>query len=388
MGQEKSGECISPERIHFVATPGALRRAVSGIRDHREIAVDVEADSMFHFQEKVCLIQIATQQSVSIIDPLSCGDLSSLGPVFGDKQIRKIFHGSDFDVRSLYRDFGIDIRHLFDTELAARFLGLKESSLESLLASRFNVRLDKRFQRKDWSKRPLPDEMVAYAAGDVLHLIPLAHQLEAELESRNRLTWVEEECFHLSRVRPLNHQEQPLFLSIKGAGRLPPAKLAVLEKLLQFRRRIAEEKDRPLFKVVSNSALLKIAADLPQTLESLQETTAVSTAQIRMYGLSILEAVHSGLRTPKKDLPRYPRKSSPRLPAMVPHRVQALRAWRDCQADTLGMDPGLVINKTLIQAIAMENPSDVKALDRIPELRIWRKVAFGKSIVDTLKQVS
>jgi ribonuclease D len=370
-----------------VATPGALERAASGIRDQREIAVDVEADSMFHFQEKVCLIQIATQRTVFIIDPLSCGDLSPLGPVFGDEEIRKIFHGSDFDVRSLYRDFGIDIRHLFDTELAARFLGIKESSLEALLASRFNVRLDKRFQRKDWSKRPLPEDMIAYAAGDVLHLIPLAHQLETELESRNRLKWVEEECHHLSRVRPLNNQEEPLFLSIKGAGRLPPPKLAVLEKLLRFRRKIAEEKDRPLFKVVSNRALLKVAADLPQTLEALQETNTISTSQIRMYGKSILEAVNAGLKIPKKDLPRYPRKSSPRLPAVVPRRVQALKAWRDRQADTLGMDPGLVINKTMIQAIAMENPCDVKALDRIPELRLWRKRAFGKAIVDTLKPV-
>ena len=95
------------------------------------IGVDLEADSMFHYQEKVCLLQISTQRVNLLIDPLSVEDLSPLAPVFADVRIRKILHGSDYDIRSLYRDFGIQVHSLFDTQIAARFLGIRETSLAS-----------------------------------------------------------------------------------------------------------------------------------------------------------------------------------------------------------------------------------------------------------------
>lgn len=385
MGQEKNQTIPVPGSIRFVATVKALEAAVSHLKTRTEMAVDVEADSMFHFREKVCLIQIATTDTVFIIDPLSMNTLSSIEPLFKSQKIRKIFHGADYDVRSLYRDFGIDIHNLFDTELASRFLGLKETGLEALLAERFDVQLDKRFQRKDWSRRPLPEEMVTYAAGDVRYLIALAGQLEAELRERRRLSWVQEECFHLSRVRPASNNDHPLFTTVKGAGRLRPEKLAVLESLLKLRRRIAEEKDRPLFKVLSSRSLLKIAVESPKTPEALEASGALSKKQIKMYGDPVLEAIHAGLAVSKNKLPVYPRKPTPHLPPTVPKRVQALKAWRDRKAEALNMDPGLVINNALIQAIAIERPLHVEALDNISELRLWRKRAFGQSIVQIIR---
>ena len=123
---------------------------VSALLRSKRIGVDLEADSMHHYREKVCLIQIADDKQCVVIDPLRIGDLSPLKPVFADPKIQKVFHGSDYDIRSLYRDFQISICNLFDTELACRFLGFRESGLESVLHRRFDVQLDKKFQRRDW----------------------------------------------------------------------------------------------------------------------------------------------------------------------------------------------------------------------------------------------
>ena len=184
------------------------------------IAFDLEADSMYHFQEKVCLIQIATDTVTLVIDPLKLDDLSPLKPVMANPRIRKVLHGADYDIRSLYRDFNIAVRNLFDTELASRFLGIRESGLDAVLQARFGVHLDKKYQRKDWSKRPLPQAMMDYAAGDVHHLLPLAALLENELLAKGRLSWVREECDVLRQVRSPEQNNAPLFLHFKGAGRL------------------------------------------------------------------------------------------------------------------------------------------------------------------------
>ena len=134
-----------------------LEKMARSLEKETSVAVDLEADSMYHYQEKVCLVQIATEKISVVIDPLAIKDLSPLKPFFSNPDIQKIFHGADYDIRSLYRDFDIKINNLFDTELACRFLGIKETGLQAVLKMFFNVNVDKKYQKKDWSKRPLPE---------------------------------------------------------------------------------------------------------------------------------------------------------------------------------------------------------------------------------------
>src|SRR4030066_146414 len=213
------------------------------------IGVDLEADSLYHYFEKVCLIQIATESASYVMDPLALRDLSALHPVLSNPRIRKVFHGADYDIRSLYRDFRVEVENLFDSQLACKFLGLRETGLEALLRSRFHVELNKKYQRADWSQRPLSPEMVEYAAMDGMYLITLARMLEAELEVKGRLSWVEEECLFLSKVRFTLPSHAPLYLKVKGAY-LPAARIhAVLAALLEFREAQAQKSDLPSFMV-------------------------------------------------------------------------------------------------------------------------------------------
>jgi ribonuclease D len=361
-----------------------LEKFAGRLEKQKIIGVDLEADSMYHFKEKVCMIQIATRHATAVIDPLQIKNLSVLKPVFRRADIQKIFHGADYDVRSLYRDFRISVNNLFDTELAYRFLGFKESGLEAVLKKRFNVHLNKKYQRKDWSKRPLPKEMIAYAAKDVHYLMPLAKSLHQELKLKGRLSWVEEECTYLSRVRAADTNSGPLFPGFKGAGKLGPRGLAVLEELLQLRKKIARQQDRPLFRIIGNRSILTLAEMRPQSIGKLLKAEALGTKQVDRYGKGIIAATKKALRIPAKDLPKYPRKTAPHVPAIVARRVRELRNWRDNLAKHLQIDPAIVCTKALISALAVQRPLTLSSLSKIKELKNWQATEFGSDFIDIL----
>lgn len=365
-----------------------FEKMVRSVEKEKVVAVDLEADSMYHYQEKVCLIQIATEKISVVIDPLAIKDLSPLKPFFSNPDIQKIFHGADYDVRSLYRDFKIRINNLFDTELASRFIGIKETGLQAVLKMFFNVNVDKKYQKKDWSKRPLPREMMAYASKDVMYLLPLARMLIDKLKKIDRMTWVLEECEDLSNVRPVLSNEAPLFMKFKGAGRLKSRSLAVLEALLQFRKRVAEKKDRPFFKIIGNESMMKITTARPVTLRRLKSTNALSGRQISMYGSDLIKVVAKTLKTPESELPVFPSKKPPVLPNGVPAKIKALKSWRALKASALRIDPGLLCNNALITAIAVKNPGDRKSLETVKEMKNWQKQVFGTEIIRVLKKTS
>jgi len=371
----------------YVDRPEDLARVAHGLCGRARIAVDLEADSMFHYQERVCLIQLAVEGQGYLVDPLALPDLDALKPAFGDPAILKIFHGADYDIRSLYRDFTMDVGPIFDTELASRFLGYTHSGLEAMVKKLLDVDLDKRFQRKDWSQRPLPPAMVAYALGDACYLLPLAEILEKALKDKGRWAWVREECDLLSRVRPATDNGDPLFLRFKGAGRLKPRELAVLENLLHFRDRMARRKDRPWFKIMGSAPLLAVAQKQPQSFKALEKTRALSRRQLQMYGDAMVACVQEALSLDQRDLPVYPRRRAPKPDPAFAERMQVLKQWRDDVADRLELDGALLCNKALMGRIVGVQPLGLEELGRVEGLRKWQLAEFGPQIVDVLSKV-
>ena len=371
----------------IIDTVTGLEKIVKSFEREKAIAVDLEADSMFHFKEKVCLIQVAAKNRSIVIDPLQIKDLSSLKSIFAGHHIQKIFHGADYDVRSLFRDFNIETNNLFDTELACRFLGIKETGLEAVLKKFFKISLDKKYQKKDWSKRPLQQEMLDYAARDVIYLVPMAEILEKELDNKGRLSWVHEECDYLSKVRPALSDDEPLFLKFKGAGRLKPRSLAVLEALLQFRKKVAGKKDKPLFKIIGNNDLMKITLARPVTLQGLKGTKALSNRQVSIYGKALVETINKAIKIPEDKLLVYPRKKAPVLSHRVPKRVEELKKWRYEKAKELEVDSAIICNNALITSIAVLNPSNSNSLETIKNMKSWQKQEFGKEIIAALSKV-
>jgi ribonuclease D len=373
--------------FQWIDTRQGLRQVVDCFKNQKAIGVDMEMDSMFHYREKICLIQMATEKHTFIIDPLKIPNMSLIKPLFENIRIKKVFHGADYDVRSMFRDFGIAINNLFDTELASRFMGVQHTSLESVLNSRFDVVLDKRYQKKDWSQRPLPEHMLAYGARDACFLVPLARELEKELRQKKRLAWVKEECEWLSRVRAAANDEDPLFLNFKGAGRLKPKDLVVLEALLQYRHRVAMAKDRPLFKTIGNAALLTLANRKPISLKQLNATRALSTKQTKQYGPKLIATIEAALKIPADQHPVYPRRRAPSLKPVVSKHIRELKAWRDAKAAALEIDASLVLTKLLIYDIAKKNPGSIQQIKAIEGLRNWRVREFGREIIALLNNL-
>ena len=248
----------------FIARPHALARLVEELADEPVIAVDTEANGLYAYREQVCLIQFSTSKADYLVDSLALDDLSPLAPVLGNPEIEKVFHASEYDLIILHQDFGFSVAGLFDTMIAARILGVDAIGLGSILEDRFGVRVNKKYQRANWGQRPIPREMMTYAQIDTHFLLPLRDQMKAELEERGRWPLAVEDFRRISKVDSLNHRDgvDDCF-RIKGAHELNPQRAAVLKELCKFRDQKASSLDRPLFKVISDRALLQIAEAAP-----------------------------------------------------------------------------------------------------------------------------
>ncbi len=369
----------------FVNEWSKLCEIVEDLEMETAIGVDLEADSMFHYYEKVCLLQISSSSQNYLIDPLAVGDVSPLKALFADKSIRKIFHGADYDIRSLYRDFEIEVNSLFDTQIAATFLGIRETGLANLLNDRFNVTMEKKYQKSDWSKRPLPEPMLDYAAQDSFYLMPLAYMLENELRKKGRIICVEEECERLSKVRAVRNDHDPFFLKFKGAGKFDSRSLTVLEAILKFRDEMARNLDRPHFKVLGNSQITKIVWIRPKNLKNINDHNCLSPKQISGFGRPLLKIIKEALSIPEDKLLVYPKKKGRRIGAKVAKRVKILKEWRELRATQLGLDPSLVSPNSQIQAVALKNPQTREDLDEIKEMKNWQRRVFGDEICSCLK---
>ncbi len=368
----------------FIESDGELRQICNDLNKENIIGMDLEADSMHCFKEKICLIQIAAQGGAFLVDPFLIKDFSPLVTLLENKDIIKIFHGADFDVRSLDREHGVEIENLFDTEIACRFLNIRERGLAALLKENFNVHVDKKFQKVDWSQRPLKEDMIAYSVGDVAHLFELYTRLRDRLEKSNRLSWAKEEFEALARVRYESNHQLPLFKKFKGSGKMDNRSLAVLENLLQVRMDIAEKKDQPLFKIISSQSILALTTHKPQNIEEMISIKALSKKQANMYGSLCKEAIASAQALPHGDLPSYPKTSKPKKDPQALERIKRLKKMREKQSISIGMEPGFLINNHLITAIAFENPTSLEELLEKTDIRNWQKEALGNEIMKTL----
>ena len=351
------------------------------------LALDTESNSLHSYRERVCLIQIATAGDIFLLDPLAGNDLSALGSLLANPSITKVFHGSDYDVRCLHRDYGFTVSSLFDTERAARFLGSSKTNLSSLLESFLGVGIPKSraLQTSDWARRPLSPLALEYAANDVRYLPELASGLQRHLVKARRLDWVMEECRRMEQVRhaPADPPEAAM-LRIKGSSQLGPRGLAVLKELFFFREEEARRMNCPPFRVLTNEALL-ILADSPGT--DLHKVRGLTSGIARQAGDRMREAIQRGMCGPGVSRPPQP-KNNPWEPE-AQARLQLLKRWRSRRAASLGLEPALVWPAASLERLALRwNGSTAESPDgRAPEVRNWQRREFSQELRKALVQV-
>ena len=373
--------------MNYIKTPQALAEAIAALSREPRVAADTEAASFHRYRDRIFLIQLSSPTRTEIIDPLALADLSPVGTLLGNAAVEKIFHDADYDLRTLDRDYGFRARRLFDTRIAAQLAGEPAVGLAALLEKYVGVKLAKEHQKADWSRRPLPAAMLAYAAADTEHLPALREALRARLLALGRLAWAEEEFTHLEDLRWTGTAVgEDGFLRIKGGKTLPPRQLATLRELYAWRESVAAEQDRATFRIIGNDALLAVAKALPRAAADLRGIVGLPDSLASRHGTALVGAVQRALALPERELPRVERTPrQPRDPA-VEARVERLKAARNRVAAELGLDPGILAARSSLEAVARAQPlpKDRAGLARGGELRRWQVEALGDALLGAL----
>jgi ribonuclease D len=367
----------------WIRTSAEVAELAAGLRGSRALALDTESDSLHHHREKVCLVQLASDNGHAVlIDPLAGADLAPLGALFADPAVAKVLHGADYDVTTLKRDFGFTFAGLFDTMIAARVLGLPEIGLAAVAAAELGIVLSKDSQKDDWSRRPLTPTQERYALADVEHLLGLRDRLVEKLTAAGRLDWVREECDAVAELVAARRERDPeAWQKVKGARQLSRRQQAVLRAAYAWREVIARETDIPSFKIQSSETLLAIAAKQPATMAELKAVRGAVPPRFAERAPALLSAIQEAAALPDDVLPRMPSVARPVVSDATRRRIDALKKWRTAESLRLGLDVSVVLPQRLLEQVAEKPPSRAEDLLRIEGFRRWRVAAFGPSLV-------
>ncbi|MBP7689430.1 MAG: HRDC domain-containing protein [Thermoflexales bacterium] len=367
---------------HLITRANQLAALIDRLQTQPAIAVDTESDSLFVYREKVCLIQISIPGDDFLIDPLAYLDISPLRSIFAAPQIKKIFHASEYDVMCLRRDYSFTFANLYDTMWTARILGWPRVGLGDILNEKFDVTLDKKWQRHNWGKRPIEPGALTYARFDTHYLLQLYEVQSEELRQRDRLTEAEEVFGDLAQSIYRGHDFSPDDLwHVKGVYDLSARAQAILKQLLILRDREARRQDRPAFKVFGDKTLLALADLAPRNVEQMQHIEGMSPGQLQRYGNALLAAIAHGQHD---ATPTPPRRTS--IDPDVIDRYERLRAWRKQVAAQRGVEPDVIVSNAILMDLAQRHPRTVEALPTQEWFGPWRRQTYGAAIVEVLKK--
>lgn len=360
LGVKRAGR---PPQYRLVQHPAQLAPLLAALDRVEEVAMDTEADNMYHYRVRVCLLQFLVDGEVHLVDVIAKLDLKPLWSRLAQKHL--VMHGSDFDLRLLHDLCGFRAKSLFDTMLAAQILGRQRIGLASLLEDHFGVTLDKNGQKANWSKRPLTPKLLDYAALDVWHLFDLRDLLTRDLARLHRLKWLEQQCraqiaAGCEGFSPATEHDW----RIGKSERLRGHALAVLHAVWHWREETARRLDTPPFKVCSSELLLKIASAAQEgtTVEQVLDGVHLGKRHDRIYA-SLEGAVRAGLARDPQTLPRRPGRDPGHAPLTQAEiaRLERIKEERDRVAERLGFDSTLIANRAQLAQIAR----DPRRLDEI-----------------------
>ena len=369
----------------YLDTDETVEQWLSSIRRSAILALDTEGASFHRFIDRIYLLQLSTRDLHAIIDPLPIKSPDTLGAIVEDPAIEIVFHDADYDLRLLHQDYGWQIRNVFDTRIAAQLLGIKAFGLAALLERSFGMKLDKKHQRADWSMRPLPADMLDYAAQDTMHLLGLRDILHDELEKKGRLAWAKEEFLRLEDTRWADDDKSQAFLKIKGTRDLSRRELALFRELVQWRDAAALKLDRATFRVVSNEVLFEAARTAPTAKSELGKIKGMPRGILERSGEELLEAIVRGQAVPEGELPKFPKSARWDRDPDFDHKVGALKAVRDDAATRLELDPGVLCSRERMEVVARQLPAEPSAIEEIPDFRKWQVAELGEGFVKALK---
>jgi len=368
--------------LTWVSTPKLLNEMMRVITDAPFLSVDTESNSLYVYQEQVCLIQISTLAADYLIDPLALADLSPLAAVFANPRQEKIFHAAEYDILCLKRDYDFKFNNIFDTMVAARILGEPAVGLGSLIQSRLGIALEKKYQRANWGLRPLTGPMLDYARQDSRYLYPLKETLEKDL--RERGLWdLALEDFRLG-CEVESHNQTPVSPNcwkVAGSTEISPSEAAILQELCAFREDQARRQNVPPFKVLSNELLVKLSKESPTQMDQLLDFRGLTPHLVQRYGAGILQAIQRGQAAGPLLRPAKIRPDEKFL-----RRLDALKEWRKSKGLALKVESDVILPRDFLEHIAAENPETMPKLHALMAQIPWRYQHFHQELFSVLRK--
>ncbi len=344
----------------YVETQTELVKAYEEWSRSDILGIDIECENnLHHYDVQIALVQISSREKHWIVDIISIDDFSPVKEMLENTQILKIFHDVNFDFEILNYQFGCRPRNVFDTEIAAVLLGKEEIGLGSILNNYFNVKKEKRFQKADWTKRPLSKEMLSYAINDTTYLVNLYEVLVKELKEKNRFSWIEEEM-HAIEKRKFSHRKNDVF-SLKGLKNMTNGERAILKRLYVLRDNLAKKVDRPVHYIINSKKLVELAIEPPKTIgvwKSLKQVHPIVKANAEKFFFEVKKSIKETLPMPQKP-------KGKRFSISQRRHLEILIEMRDKVAKKINIKPHMIMNKEQMQ--------DVVANGNNKSLKIWQK---------------
>ncbi|HEV7584645.1 MAG TPA: ribonuclease D [Solirubrobacteraceae bacterium] len=371
-----------------VSSSGSTLQALAdGARAAGRIALDTEFMGEGRYRTLLCLVQVAIPPGaggagpIELVDPLAEGvDGAPLAAVLADPAIEVVVHAGRQDVALLRRWLDTDLTNVFDTQVAAGFVGLgAQTSYESLLSELLDVRLRKSASFTRWDHRPLSPEQLGYAREDVVHLLELAGELQRRLQASGRLAWAREECDPLQRASD-ERDPEAIFSRLPRIHGQNASTRAVARELVAWREHTAARRDRPVQTVLSDAALMELARRKPARKEDLERIRGVGAAGSGRTAEEVLDAVRRASERPP-EAPTHDR----RLPAPKPDDAPLIalaEALLRARAREAGLAYELLAARADLQAIVAAR-RDAEEAD-VRTLRGWRRELVGEELLALL----
>lgn len=361
-----------------ITTTAALTDFCAKIASAPFITVDTEFMRETTYWPKLCLIQAASEEHAGIIDPLSPDlDLKPFLDLLTDPAILKVFHACRQDVE-IFNNLGAMPAPVFDTQVAAMAAGFGDQvAYDSLVRQVIKVDIDKGSRFTDWSRRPLSEQQLQYALGDVTHLAKLYPKLVEKLKAQNRYEWVAAEMADLTDPKLYNTSPDDAWRRLRP--RKPSLKyMAVFKEVAAWRERVAQERDQPRGRILKDEGVDEIATQLPTdaaAFDRLRSTPKGFGAS--KFGIELCDVIQTALAEPEKYAPKVDKAPPPvQVPASV---VELLKVLLRVRCEDEGVAPKLIASVADLEKIALDDKANVPALEG------WRRKVFGDDAIKLKK---
>ena len=311
----------------YISTSDELSAFCERIGKERVIAVDTEFLRERTYYPKLCLVQVGTASEIGAIDPILIKDLSPLASIFADERVTKVFHACGQDLEVILDGMGVACTSVFDTQVAAAFLGMRQQvSYASLVEAYAGVRLPKAESLTDWSRRPLDPEQLTYAEDDVRYLPAIYESMIEQLVEKDRLSWVQPEIAEVCDPSHMHRDPRMAYLRLKRSSSLTRRQLAIAREVCAWREKTAASHDIPRKWVLSDEVVVEVCKRAPRTRDRLRKirgTDQLAEKDVR----DLLEMVQVGEGVPASECPQQERHShpSPELESVVDLMIALVR---------------------------------------------------------------